>query len=491
MDYLRSIKETSYLNVENSSRYRRIMRIFFKEYEKMRFNLYKEDVFAIVKSYPEFEDYTMEQLKNDLEALVKWENLIPIQDPKQARTIEEYKNKQFRYSMSEYAVEIERLTIRLENLMVEGGNLSTNAFLRITEAVKKIDSIDKISLEKINEWWHALQDDFKNLNQNYKDYLREFYSGKADKVLKSFEFIVHKDKFIKYLRDFISELKIHSNYIENSLKLISDDMEKNILEKVIKSELKIPRPLSEINEFLEDNIRENVYGKWNAFKKWFVSDDNYVSESIKIMDITDEIIRKIVQNAALIVQLQNWGISRKNDYIKFIKMFNECENINDAHKLSAHVFGIQRVRHYKINSQRSTDSINSSTYDEEPVVYSLKPRIRTYKEKIDKTGFEDKSRKKSENKELYLKQAEQDKAMVLKYIKDNKINLSEIKDIIPESTRLTLLRWISAANLTSTKTGITEFGQNFKLIKSNEKCVLKCEDGDLIMPAYVLEFTEE
>lgn len=40
-----------------------------------------------------------------------------------------------------------------------------------------------------------------------------------------------------------------------------------------------------------------------------------------MIDITDEVIRKIIQNAALIVQIQNWEISRKEDYKKFIQMF--------------------------------------------------------------------------------------------------------------------------------------------------------------------------
>ena len=42
------------------------------------------------------------------------ENLTPIQDPGKVYTIADYKNKQYRYTMSEYAVEIERLTVRLE-----------------------------------------------------------------------------------------------------------------------------------------------------------------------------------------------------------------------------------------------------------------------------------------------------------------------------------------------------------------------------------------
>ena len=131
MRYLGVINETSYLSVPNASQYRTIMRIFYQEYEKMRFQLYKEDVLELLHRNPAYEDYSMEQLKLDLDALIRWKNLTPIQDPGKVYTIADYKNKQYRYVMSEYAVEIERLTVRLENIFVESGNLSTNLFVRL------------------------------------------------------------------------------------------------------------------------------------------------------------------------------------------------------------------------------------------------------------------------------------------------------------------------------------------------------------------------
>lgn len=42
-----------------------------------------------------FEDYSMDQLVLDLNALVKWKNLTPIQDPGRVYTIADYKNKQY------------------------------------------------------------------------------------------------------------------------------------------------------------------------------------------------------------------------------------------------------------------------------------------------------------------------------------------------------------------------------------------------------------
>lgn len=43
MQHLAAINETSYLSVPNAGIYRKIMRYFYREYEKMNFRLYKED----------------------------------------------------------------------------------------------------------------------------------------------------------------------------------------------------------------------------------------------------------------------------------------------------------------------------------------------------------------------------------------------------------------------------------------------------------------
>lgn len=392
--------------------------------------------------------------------------------------------------MSEYAVEIERMTVKLENLFMDSGNLSMNYFVRIESALNEMEQKSRQELKVVNEWWSNLQEDFKRLNRNYQDYLREFYSGKSDKVLKSIEFVIHKDRFISYLQEFVQQLQNRSIRIENTIRKLPRQMVEGVLERVIESELLIPHPDSEIQELRENAIRENIYGKWQSLWDWFIPTDKHPSESQKVLDITDEVIRKIIQNAALIVQLQNWGISRKEDYKKFIQMFIKCENVEEAHKLSAHVFGIQHVRHFKVNSPRTTDSINSGVFDEQPSEYELKPHTRTYKPRIHKSGFESKALEKLAQRNQYLKKLEEDRKLVTKYIEDGQLDISRIEDCISVDTRQTLLRWIAQANLTASKSGRTEYGQAFRLIRQQGSHMLKCEDGVLEMPRYILQFTD-
>ena len=76
----------------------------------------------------------------------------------------------------------------------------------------------------------------------------------------------------------------------------------------------------------------------------------------------------------------------------------------------------------------------------------------------------------------------------MRYIKDNKVVFSEIEEVLTEDIRNTFLQWIVQANMNSQKTGRTEYGQEYRLVRNEGNCELQCEDGKLTMPAYVLEF---
>lgn len=488
MKHLELITETSYLSAPSAPQYRRIMRIFYSEYEKMHFQLYKEDVLEKMREAEGYAEYSMDQLKLDLESLVNWKNLSTLQDPRRVYTIAEYKNKQYRYTMTEYALEIERMTVRLESLFVESGSLSTNLFSRLAESLAQASAMTEKSPREINEWWKNLHEDFRRLNQDYKDYLREFYSGRSEKLLKSIEFIVHKDRFISYLKEFVQQLQNHASRITDIIEKNAVCVEESLLDKVVQSELEIPHALSEQPELREERILQNIYGQWTSIKEWFLGSGVRPAESVQILEITNDIIRSIIQNAALIVQSQNWGVSRKDDYFKFLDMFSKCETLEDAHRLSAHVFGVQHIAHFKANAQRTTDRINSSVYEEEAMEYCLKPHTRAYKPRKDRSGFHDRTMEKLIQKNAYLQQMEDERLMIMKYIHDGRLEISSIEETVDERVRTVLLRWISLASLSSEKKSRTEYGQEFRLVKKAGSCVLRCEDGDLRMPNYVLEF---
>ena len=100
---IKPLTEAKYLNADNVSRYRCIMRIFFEHYEKLKYWLYQEEVYEEMIQDPLFADYRPEQCQQDLTMLTEWKNLNTIQDTKKVASIEEFKNKKYRYQMTEYS----------------------------------------------------------------------------------------------------------------------------------------------------------------------------------------------------------------------------------------------------------------------------------------------------------------------------------------------------------------------------------------------------
>lgn len=494
---MEQIKEATYLSAPKSVVYRRIMNIFFKEYEKMKFYLYKEDIYNEIKKFSDFEDYSIEDLKTDLDALVEWNNLSAIQDTKKVYTISEYKNREFRYSMSERAVILERAAIMIDNLHLETGNLSTNYILRIQDSLEQIKRISEHeeNVDKINELWKLLQEDFKKLNQNYQDYLRDFYIQKPEFYGEIMEFISYKQKFVSILKNFVRELQTNSRRLEKTIENIKEKMENKILFLIIKAEIENQEMnLNKIfltPEELKESVEENIKGKWESLKNWFISSEERKSECRQVLDITGEIIRKILQDAFFLTQKQSWGINKKEEYKKILKMFSECEDIKEAHKLSARVFGIQNIRHYVTEISKGTESIEESIYDEKCGEYKLESHNRVYKPKLEKSGFENRDDIKEKFRLEYKEKLEENKKMIKKYLSSGKLDISKIEGEVSSDFRKFILNMISAANLSENKMSTTEYGQKYKMVQLEERFVLKCEDGNLEMPKFIFEFLGE
>ncbi len=231
----------------------------------MKYWMYKEEVYEELKKSEYFIDYTMDQCKQDLDVLVEWKNLTPIQDTAKASTVEEFKNKQFRYQLSEYSVEIERMTIRLENLKVESASLEPSLLERLRIELKKFKDMTTEDINVVGgDWWNTLNENFRRLNQNYQDYIRDLHSIKAEEMMKTREFLIFKDLFIDYLRDFIKALQQNSYAIESILRDLDLQKEEIVLNKVLEYNKSIPRVDTEVS--FED-IKENIDGRWLNLKK--------------------------------------------------------------------------------------------------------------------------------------------------------------------------------------------------------------------------------
>ena len=486
---IRPLTEAKYLNADNVSRYRCIMRIFFEHYEKLKYWLYQEEVYEEMIQDPFFADYRMEQCQQDLMMLTEWKNLNTIQDTKKVASIEEFKNKKYRYQMTEYSVEIERLVIRLENLFIEGASLEPTLLERIRRSVERFPEMGERDKSEVYTWWTDLNNDFVRLNQNYQDYMRELNSVKAEQMMKTQEFLIFKDRLIEYLRSFVKSLQINASAIEQYLKNTEEHQIIAILEKEAKYEVSIPQIDVELTK---EMILDKVTGRWQSLKEWFMATEDQQSEVVRVFDTTNEIIRKITRYAARISELSNSGSNRREEYHKLAVMFSKCEDIYEAHRLAASVFGIEKPLHLKGLSGRKTESINSGVFEEDPHVVTVLPRVRTYKEKAKRSGIADRSKEKEAVRLETIRRLEEEQKLLRSYIKDGKISFAELPEIEPH-VRDVFLLWLSKALENKHFRGKTESGEIYYIENADTKetCMLHAKDGILQMPAYTIRFEEK
>ncbi|MFD2388065.1 DUF2397 family protein [Enterococcus rivorum] len=109
---MKKIMPANYLTVENFERYRRIMGRFYQRHRQMQGSLYRPEVIEMMQQ-DYSEDYGALEVDQDLENLVSWGNLEKQQEMIQPRSIEEWRNKNFRYQITEAGVLVEEMVYQI------------------------------------------------------------------------------------------------------------------------------------------------------------------------------------------------------------------------------------------------------------------------------------------------------------------------------------------------------------------------------------------
>lgn len=482
----KAITETKYLSVDNHARYRLIMRLFYINHERINYWLNVNDVYSEVSEH--ISGYTIDDCRQDLQNLVEWGNLINDLDTDNIFKIQDFKNKKFRYQMSDYSVEIERLTVMLENMNVEGSSLDVGLIGTIRAKAEQMREMAKSdSAEELYTWWRSLSESFKRLNREYQDYMKSFSYLNREDNSSARQFIAVKDDIIKYLRTFVKGIQRDGTAIGRILEEC-EDVREQVLERVIDYENSIPRVSGSISR---ESISEDIYSKYNNMYKWFTGGGESGIEHI--LSVTNSVIRSLTGYASVLAENINSMASRRDEYRLYAEMFMGCESMDDAHRLSALLFGISNTCHIAADAERQTDSINSGIYDEPPEKLTIKPRVTTYREKQKQSAIKDRTMEKRILMDEYIREAEKGKKLIESLITDGKIVIAELPEI-SAAARGVLLSWISGAMSRTDADSLykTEYGWEFTLRvpEPGNRAALKCEDGELIMPAFVLEFGE-
>lgn len=484
------VKEATYLTAEKAWSYRAILRYFYIQHERMREFLFPEEIFASLKEAPAFHDYTEDSLHQDLDVLVKWGNLIARQESGKSRTIEEFKKKRFRYQCTPYTVEFERMMLQLENMGESfGGSLERTQFERLYQSLQKVEQVvrnkTKESDEECAQVWEDVMAYLRAIIQNTSDYMAYINSEEVEERMQTEAFLIYKDQFTTYLRDFIISLQGTALQIQDLLLDLSIDDLQVFFKQVSRHQDQTFR----VTDDNKTNPMEEYGERWLSLKAWFLGNEHGESEYEMLQQRTNETIRRITRVVQRLGERHQHFRSRKKDYLHLAKWFDAMVEMDKAHELSSVVFGVSNTRHFFIDHVPS-DDIYTDVWEEAPMVHETKPIVRNYREKTKAGAVTSNKEKKEMMQRIHLERKQREKKMIDQYIQGNEIKVANLP-LVEAHVRKLLLSWLGKAMAKKDRTIKTELGRNVKVVLGKERVHLHAEDGVLEMPDATFIFIDE
>jgi uncharacterized protein (TIGR02677 family) len=487
---LRPIVETSYLNRENTWRYRAILHYCFMQHERLHHFVYPEEIYQYLKMDTHFQEYSEEQLQQDLKQLVEWKNLIPRQETGRVQTIEDFKRKKYRYQCTPYTIEIERMVAKLQQLGESfGGSLEATLFERLAQAlVRLLKQGAELDGGELNQTWEDFYGYFRKMVQNASDYLAHLKSDKVEEQMMTEAFITYKNAFTQYLQNFILSMQRTAFKIEATLKKAAPDEVRELAGRLADYQMTIPRLDNPPNR---QELLVSYFDKYQSLAEWFLGRPNHPSELWSLQNETTETIRRIARFAQRLGERSQAFRSRRHDYLHLAGWFGQLEDLNEAHKLAALLFGVRRTRHF-YGEPRASDDIDRQVWEEPPTLVTLIPRVVGYREKTRPGAVTERSAEKQVVLREYIERQRYYETLIDQLIVDQRIVIADLPEVDP-FVRKTLLGWIARCSQTPDRWIQTETGRKLRLLRGNAgwRVILRCSDGSLELPDFILEFAAE
>ena len=487
---MEKIESTSYLTVDNVSRYRKIMRYFYKKHRQMQGTMYRPDVLKMMqKEYSS--DYGETEVDQDLEKLVSWGNLHKQQEMIRPKSIEEYRNKNFRFQITEEGILVEEMVFQLTSKKhAARGALDEESVNKLLSLLKQLVN----EPEDMTSLWLEIRKEFRGIGEDTANYIGYITSPDVDSQMKTEQFLIYKDKFVNYLRDFISGIQsLQYPFIEVINELNSIDQNK-LIDGLLLKEQEIPS----MDDVKREDVEEQVLGEIEALRNWFIGSGSRQSEFENLMMQTDQMIRKITELIYYFSQEIHQYQSRRKDYLKLAEWFNQAETMEEVQKIFAGVFGASGSRHYYVSEGSDATSTRDDSWTLAPSVLYLSKRGRGARQERKASSFKVDKEKQLEQLKKFQKEQQEKQEMINSYFIKGVLDFENLNSLDSHSRNI-FLRWISLAVSTYlaqqtlqsnmiTQSITTEFDFTVTVIVDLKKrIVINCDDGELEMPMVRME----
>lgn len=501
---LQKMEIFKYITEDNAEYYRAIMRFFHGKYQKFdHFNTTVDDVYRFLKERKLLEEkHTPHMVESWLRRLEMLEAVQSQRDKKSGNSIKEYLQTRSLYQITDLGVEIEELLIRIENLDdALLSQLDSRDFARLKHFLTKFKEADPLRLkqEEISDMWNNVLNTHKKIKDSASSYLMHIQKAEQTNLFDSILFVEFKDTFMKFLVHYITEL----DYNKKAICSIVEEVPGGHVQDYIMELLKMNRVNMFFNQdYDEVNVQRRLERQWEELRIWYTGQQDARSDIDVLKTKTEEAIEMIMRYATRLSNTGGQAQSRLDDYRNLAIKFNQTENIEEAHRLFASVFGVEQSR--SLIGESTFVATADNTYVNAVQVWEaafLEPvetrffGIRSGARKKKINAIANSNQLKKERMEERLIERKNEEAMIRSMIVDKKMVFRDFHILQPFQRKI-LLKWLKRTSrqvLFKEKDVIllkTDIGMKFSIRKlSNDRVSVRCTDGVMMMPD--LEFTYE
>lgn len=478
------IKETKYLSEDKAAIYRPICRVLFQktalEFQGSMYTI--PEILMHLKQRPEFEgrfmNLTEKELDDALKSLEKWGNVLGHQDTSKAKRIEELKNRRSLYSITDITIELERMIEGLQNSLqsIRGIEFERHIPDRIMEELEKLKNWKEGQSLDLRIVWKELMDRFKSLQTESSNFFAQIGRSSNEDLMRTASFLAYKEKFVQMLRNFVLVIMDKQEKVRRYFLEISDYSIQRIVDHIVTKEAETDLT----GDFDAEKSRTARLSEWQGLKGWFMEISGKKPGVRFLIDQAKNTIVRVVKIAEQITDRYNHFKSRKNDCLQLARLFASAGKIEECHRLSAYVFGVQQSYHLYALPKRSDDHYDT-VWEYDPHEITINKNVPGRRAGKIKHALDENPLKEYE----LLKQHQEQQAIIRRYFDelsaDGKIIFEELPVLHP-IIRNTLLDLIGQASASSKKVAQTDVGAKFRLKERSDRWVqVRFMDGTLMM----------
>ncbi|MFH5185604.1 TIGR02677 family protein [Paenibacillus sp. TAB 01] len=488
------IKETKYLSEDKAGIYRPICRVLFQktalEFQGSMYTI--SEILTDLKQRPEFEgrfiDLTEKELDDALKSLEKWGNVLGHQDTSKAKRIEELKNRRSLYSITDITIELERMIEGLQNSLrsIRGIEFERHIPDRMMEELDKLKKWKEGQPYDLRIVWKELMDRFKSLQTESSNFFAQISRASFNEdMMRTASFLAYKEKFVQMLRNFVLVIMDKQEKVRQYFHEISDENIQRIVDHIVTKE-----EAADISgDFNVEESRSARLSEWQGLKGWFVEINGKKPGVRFLIDQAKNTIVRVVKIAEQITDRYNHFKSRKNDCLQIARLLARAETIEECHRLSAYVFGVQQTFHFFAMPKRSDDH-HDTIWEYDPHEVTIFKNVPGRRAGKIKHALDENPLKEYE----LLKQHQEHQMIIRRYFDeltvDGRIVFEELPVLHP-IIRNILLELIGQASASSKKIARTDNGIKFRLTKRSDRWIqVRFTDGTLTMKDLEIERVE-